>query len=588
MPNDIYLSSTLSDLGAERDAAREVLGRQGYGVKESYTADEQAVLASCRTDVSKCEIYVCIVGMRYGFRPEKAENPDDESITQLEFRHAKRLNIPCYVFVKSDVADYKLAHTDSHTQENGAGERIKTFRTWVAGEAGVRPAVFSTLQELREKLLTAVLTYQGRGASPDPLLRETRRHPAELTTDVGLIVSPRAPDEAVSGPYRQHLQAQEKDRRFKLIELAPEDPQFLAKLDAQARDCRSLCWLLTPAVCQSYLAQGDLLQRTVDLQGRRRGGVAALLAGGVTPAALPSPWGFALVPEADASVPASANLDELYFAVRARVPAIKPDRRIGLPCLVFSMTEAEAAELGADLAPLMEAGPEADELRLRQQQLVRMRAAIRQPTQQRHWPAKAYGEAREDWRPFGPAEPTAREYLERAMKRLNDSEPNKRERLFIRNTGGDALHLQLMPYSLDELIDDLRGSRANVLSVRDRGCVVLVDEMALLHPKLRPWAKMLLKGENVALLSSHPADPAPYAVREVLAQDSSLQIGSLMTRFRDEQDPRCELAISSPERLQRWLRMVLPELVPVLAGEEVQSALLSRPEEDLFGKKVPT
>jgi hypothetical protein len=60
-----------------------------------------------------------------------------------------------------------------------------------------------------------------------------------------------------------------------------------------------------------------------------------------------------------------------------------------------------------------------------------------------------------------------------------------------------------------------------------------------------------------------------------------------MTRFRDEHDPRCEVAINSPQRLQRWLRLVLPELVPTLGGEEAQSTLVNKSDEELFGRKVP-
>jgi hypothetical protein len=586
MPNDIYLSSTLNDLQDERAAARDVLGRQGYGIKDSYQASEQDLIASCLDDVAKCAIYVCIVGMRYGYRPaHTVANPDDESITRLEFKEAQRLNLPCFVFVKSDAAAYKPAHLDSHTHENDNGDRIKAFRDWVATQAEVRPTQFETIQELREKLLAAVLHYEHRKAGvPASILRSDTRHRAELVADIGLVLHPAA-DEHVYSLYRQHLRPQSNDKRFKLLELAPDDAQYLAKVDDLARDCRTVCWLLTPTVLQSYEDQAGLLSQAIRQQRRRRGDVGALLAGGATIASLPAEWNFGAAIEADPLV--TVALDDIYQALRARVRTIRLDRRIGLPCLVFAMTKAEAAELAAIDGSLMTSIGDVTERTLRKGQVAQMLSAIRLPAVQPAWPDQSYGGEREDWRPFGPASPTAREYLQQAVDRLNDGEPSKRERLFMKGGGDDRLRLQLMPYALDELIDDMRGSRASVLSARDRGCIVLIDELALLHPALRPWAKTLLKGENVAVLSSHPADPAPYPVSAALAQDSSLQVGSLMTRFRDEHDPRCEVAINSPQRLQRWLRLVLPELVPTLGGEEAQSTLVNKSDEELFGRKVP-
>ena len=585
MPNDLYLSSTLNDLQDERAAARDVLGRQGYGIKDSYQASEQELIASCLDDVAKCAIFVCIVGMRYGYRPvHTVANPGNLSITQLEFEQAQRLNLPCFVFVKSEGAAYKAAYFDSNTHENGNGDRIKAFRDWVMTRAEVRPTQFETIAELREKLLAAILHYEHRKAGvPASILRSETRHRAELVADIGLVLHPGA-DEHVFGAYRQQMRQEAKDRRFKLLDLAPDDAQYLSKLDDQARDCRAVCWLLTPAVLQSYKDQAGLLAQAIRLQRHRRGDVGVLLAGGATSASLPAGWDFGAIVEADPL--ATVALDELYQAVRARVRTIRLDRRIGVPCLVLAMTWPEAAELVGGGA-LMASIADATERALREAQVSRMLSAIRLPGVQPAWPDQSYGSEREDWRPFGPTAPTAREYLQQAAERLNDGEPSKRERLFIKGGGDDRLRLQLMPYSLNEVIDDMRGSRAAVLSMRDRGCIVLVDEMALLHPALRPWAKTLLKGENVAVLSSQPADPAPYPVSAALAQDSSLQVGSLLTRFRDEHDPRCEVAINSPQRLQRWLRLVLPELVPTLGGDEVQSTLVNRSDEELFGRKVP-
>jgi Domain of unknown function (DUF4062) len=280
MPNDIYLSSTLNDLREERDAARDVLAHHGYGVKDSYQASEQDLIGSCLDDVSQCAVYVCIVGMRYGYRPAHTiANPQDKSITELEFEQARRLNLPRFVFMKSDAVAYKKDQHDGLTHENESGARITTFRTWLGTESEIRATQFQDIQQLREKLLAAILGYEHRKAGvPPSMLRSNKRHPAELVADVGLVLHPGA-DTAVVGTYQHQLRQNPQDRRFKMIEIAPDDPHYLMKLDALSRDCRTLCWLLTPAALQSYRDQIGLLQRAIQDQRRRRGELGAFSCG---------------------------------------------------------------------------------------------------------------------------------------------------------------------------------------------------------------------------------------------------------------------------------------------------------------------
>ncbi|HMV06994.1 MAG TPA: DUF4062 domain-containing protein, partial [Accumulibacter sp.] len=78
----LYLSSTLSDLEAERQAVKEALsGRYGYNIVDSYEADPHPLWESCIADVQACDAYLGIVGLRYGFVPPG----QSKSITELEF-----------------------------------------------------------------------------------------------------------------------------------------------------------------------------------------------------------------------------------------------------------------------------------------------------------------------------------------------------------------------------------------------------------------------------------------------------------------------------------------------------------------------
>ena len=54
---------------------------------DSYLPDSDTVRDSCLEDVDGCDLYVLIVGHRYGFQPAQ-DNPEGLSITHLEFRRA--------------------------------------------------------------------------------------------------------------------------------------------------------------------------------------------------------------------------------------------------------------------------------------------------------------------------------------------------------------------------------------------------------------------------------------------------------------------------------------------------------------------
>ena len=110
---NVYLSSTLDDLGDERRAARDALA-----VQESYTADEKSLRESCLDDVEKCDAYLLILGLRYGFVPQFDSNT--KSITQLEYERAKAKGLRRLVFIKNPsavLANRSDAYTGEHPKE---------------------------------------------------------------------------------------------------------------------------------------------------------------------------------------------------------------------------------------------------------------------------------------------------------------------------------------------------------------------------------------------------------------------------------------------------------------------------------------
>jgi len=87
---NVYVSSTFEDLKEERACVREALVDLGHSVTsmESYGSSEERALKSCVADVQKCDLYVCIVGWRYGFVPPEGNG---KSITEQEYEAAGKV-----------------------------------------------------------------------------------------------------------------------------------------------------------------------------------------------------------------------------------------------------------------------------------------------------------------------------------------------------------------------------------------------------------------------------------------------------------------------------------------------------------------
>src|SRR5215471_13081028 len=141
----VYVSSTIVDLKRERRAVLEWLLRARHQAVDSYLPNSETVRISCLEDVDSCDLYVLILGHRYGFQPPD-DNPEGLSITQLEFRRAGRSGISRIALVRTSIPD--VSQSDLADSERLA--LVSAFRAEVARE--VRPAEFGDLRELIQGL----------------------------------------------------------------------------------------------------------------------------------------------------------------------------------------------------------------------------------------------------------------------------------------------------------------------------------------------------------------------------------------------------------------------------------------------------
>ena len=145
----VYVSSTSADLKRERRAVMDWLRAARHQAVDSYLPDSDTVRDSCLDDVGTCDLYVLILGHRYGFRPAD-DNPGGLSITHLEFRRAGLCGIPRIALLRTSIPDVSLS--DIADPEKAA--LVFAFRAEVARE--VRPAEFGDDKGLIQGLSTGI------------------------------------------------------------------------------------------------------------------------------------------------------------------------------------------------------------------------------------------------------------------------------------------------------------------------------------------------------------------------------------------------------------------------------------------------
>lgn len=147
----VYVSSTLADLGLEREAVLKWLVAAGHQPVHSYRPDSDSVRDSCLEDIDGCDLYVLLLGYRYGHQPTQ-DNPESLSITHLEFRRAGDRGIPRVALLRKFLPDV----TKSDLFQPDASARVQAFHKEV--QEAVRAAEFRDMASLIQELSTGVQT----------------------------------------------------------------------------------------------------------------------------------------------------------------------------------------------------------------------------------------------------------------------------------------------------------------------------------------------------------------------------------------------------------------------------------------------
>lgn len=145
----VYVSSTVADLKRERRAVLDWLVAARHQPVHSYLPSSETVRDSCLDDVDGCDLYVLILGHRYGFVPEDG-NPEALSITHLEFRRAGQSGIPRIALLRTGIPGARLSEMEGSQQ----AAPVAAFRAEVTRK--VRAAEFGDLHGLIQELSAGV------------------------------------------------------------------------------------------------------------------------------------------------------------------------------------------------------------------------------------------------------------------------------------------------------------------------------------------------------------------------------------------------------------------------------------------------
>lgn len=151
----VYLSSTFRDLRSHREAVDRTLRKMGHDVigMEQYAAEGSRPLERCLRDVEIADVYVLMLGWRYGFVP-KTDNPDERSITELEYRHAQSRNKTILAFLLDPETPWPPSSMDSASADAKAAEAIGRLRSDVGTD--YLAGIFTSPEDLASQVAAAV------------------------------------------------------------------------------------------------------------------------------------------------------------------------------------------------------------------------------------------------------------------------------------------------------------------------------------------------------------------------------------------------------------------------------------------------
>lgn len=157
----VFISSTFQDLKEHREAVYVAVRRLGHEsvAVEDWAATDQPPIERRLADLRTSDVAVFLVAWRYGYIPAG----EQYSVTELEYRAARDVGIPCLVFLTSDDAPWPRRYFDDDAVN------ITRFRRQLLEDR--RVAFFDTPEALALQVAASLHAWVASGArelSPTP------------------------------------------------------------------------------------------------------------------------------------------------------------------------------------------------------------------------------------------------------------------------------------------------------------------------------------------------------------------------------------------------------------------------------------
>ncbi len=126
----VFVSSTFSDLIAERQAAVEAILTAGHipAGMELFTSGDESQMAVIKQWIDESDVFLLILGGRYG----SVEPTTSKSYTQLEYEYALKKNKVLFTLViDEDALEARVKEHGSNVLETDNSKKLREFRTLV-------------------------------------------------------------------------------------------------------------------------------------------------------------------------------------------------------------------------------------------------------------------------------------------------------------------------------------------------------------------------------------------------------------------------------------------------------------------------
>ena len=126
-----FISSVVDSLKRERNAVADVISRDHVAIRSEKFIGNESSREIIQKNINQCHCYIGIFDKEWGTVPKK-DNPDNLSITALEYTEAKELELPVFILVSSNKEKEK--ELDSFLKKIGELEKGENWNKYSTPE----------------------------------------------------------------------------------------------------------------------------------------------------------------------------------------------------------------------------------------------------------------------------------------------------------------------------------------------------------------------------------------------------------------------------------------------------------------------